>query len=358
MDKRRRLARRLRLTGRDTAVAAGLLLAVTGLCFLLRRIDDGDAYVAELFLLAVFLISRFTTGYFYGIAASLLSVLMVNYLFTFPYFAFDFTLAGYPLMILSMLAVSVTTSAMTTQIKRQGALRIEAEREKTRGNLLRAVSHDLRTPLTSILGASSVLADSGEQLPPEERRQLALEISDSAQWLIRMVENLLSVTRVDGSQPARIHKQPEAAAEGGGAAVVRLKKRFPETAVRVRVPEELLLVPMDAMLIEQVLLNLLENAVLHAKGATSIELTVERRGSEAVFTVLDDGCGIGEQLLPRLFEKTVCHEDRGDSRRSLGIGLTVCNAIIRAHSGRMSARNRPEGGAAVGFTLPLEEKQS
>ena len=114
----------------------------------------------------MFLISRFTGGYFYGIFAALVSVLAVNFLFTFPYFAFNFTIAGYPLTMLCMLAVSVITSAMTTQIKRQGDLRIEAEREKTRSNLLRAVSHDLRTPLTSILGASSAIADNDTVLTP------------------------------------------------------------------------------------------------------------------------------------------------------------------------------------------------
>ena len=307
--------------------------------------------------MAVFLISRFTDGYVCGIAASLLSVLAVNFLFTFPYFEFNFTISGYPLTIVCMLVVSVVTSAMTTQIKRQSRLRIEAEREKTRGNLLRAVSHDLRTPLTGILGASSAIADT--ELPPEACRRLAREIGSEAQWLIRMVENLLSVTRVDdGGRPVRLYKQPEAAEEVVSAAVVQLQKRFPEQAVRVRVPDELLLVPMDAMLIEQVLLNLLENAVLHAAGATEIQLTVTRRGGEAVFAVLDDGCGIDPQLLPRLFEKPIGREEQGDRRRSLGIGLTVCNTIIRAHSGRMSARNRSGGGAAVEFTLPLEENPS
>ena len=353
----RALAERLGLSRRDTALAVGIFAACTAVCLLLRWLDGDSTNASELFLLAVFLISRFTGGFFYGIAASLLSVLAVNFLFTFPYFEFNFTIAGYPLTIACMLVVAVVTSAMTSQIKRQSRLQIEAEREKTRGNLLRAVSHDLRTPLTGILGASSAIADA--ELPPEEARRLARQIGSDAQWLIRMVENLLSVTRVDdGGRPVKLYKQPEAAEEVASAAVVQLKKRFPAQSVRVQVPRELLLVPMDAMLVEQVLLNLLENAVIHGSGATEIQLVVERRGSEAAFTVLDNGCGIDPQLLPRLFEKTICHEERGDRRRSLGIGLTVCNTIIRAHSGRMAAANRPDGGAAVGFTLPLEESHS
>lgn len=359
--KKSRLQERLRISWRDTAVTAGILLGVTGLCVALRILDNGDVYVSELYLLGVFLISRFTGGYLYGIVASLISVLAVNYIFTFPYFAFNFTISGYPLTISCMLAVALITSAMTTQIKRQGALRIEAEREKTRGNLLRAVSHDLRTPLTSILGASSAIVDNDALLTSEERKRLAREIRDDSQWLIRMVENLLSVTRMDdGGRPARLFKQPEAAEEVVSAAVVRLRKRFPDQAVRVRVPEELLMVPIDAMLIEQVLLNLLENAVIHAHGATEISLNVTATEREAVFEIRDNGCGIDPQVLPQLFERTISHEDteRSDRHRSLGIGLTVCNTIIRAHNGRMSARNLPEGGASVQFTIPLEETQS
>ena len=356
-----RLAEKLRLSWLDAVRTAAILAGATFLCLLLQQTGEHTAPVSELFLLAVFLISRFTGGYFYGIFAALVSVLAVNFLFTFPYFAFNFTIAGYPLTMLCMLAVSVITSAMTTQIKRQGDLRIEAEREKTRSNLLRAVSHDLRTPLTSILGASSAIADNDTVLTPDERTQLAREIRDDAQWLIRMVENLLSVTRMDdGGRAARLYKQPEAAEELVSAAVVRLKKRFPEQGVQVRVPHELLMVPMDALLIEQVLLNLLENAVIHGKGATRISLTVSARQGNAVFEVRDNGCGIDPQVLPRLFEQSVSHGDspQSDSRRSLGIGLSVCNTIIRAHNGSMSARNLPEGGAAVQFTLPLEDSRN
>lgn len=357
--KWRTLVQRLYLSRRDTAVTMGILLGVSLLCLALWQMDPKGHYVAELYLLAVFLISRFTTGFFYGIAASCLCVLAVNYFFTFPYFAFNFTISGYPLTILCMLAVSVATSAMTTQIKRQGSLRVEAEREKTRSNLLRAVSHDLRTPLTSILGASSALADDDGRLTEPERRQLAREIGEDAQWLIRMVENLLSVTRMDdGTSEARLQKQVEVAEEVVSAAVDRLHKRFPQQDVTVSVPDELLMVAMDAMLIEQVLINLLENAILHGKTATHIDLILERRGELAVFRVEDDGCGMEPAILDRLFEQSIPHDDRerSDSRRSLGIGLSVCNTIIRAHGGRMTAYNRPKGGAAVEFTLPLEDE--
>ena len=351
------LAAQFAFSRRDTFVTIAILLCATGLCVMLRQIDDGEIYVSELFLLAVFLISRFTNGYFYGIVAGLASVLAVNYIFTFPYFAFNFTISGYPLTILCMLAVSVVTSTMTTQIKRQSALRLEAEREKTRGNLLRAVSHDLRTPLTSILGASSAILENEDLLPKEERVKLMREIRDDSQWLIRMVENLLSITRIDGERAARIYKQPEAAEELVSAAVIKFKKRFPEQNVKVRVPDTLLMVPMDAMLIEQVIINLLENAVLHGKGATKIELTASQQNGEAVFEVRDNGCGIDAAILPHIFESGITTGSDGpdDGKRNLGIGLSVCHTIIRAHNGRMYACNLPEGGALFQFTLPMED---
>lgn len=154
---------------RNTAVCIGILAAATGLCFLLRLLDDSDVYVALIFELAVVLVSRFTSGYFYGLLASVVGVIGVNYIFTYPYFAFNFTISGYPLTFLVMLAVSIVVSALTTQIKQQEKLRAEAEKEKMRGNLLRAVSHDIRTPLTSIVGGVNAILDSGDRMTPRRR---------------------------------------------------------------------------------------------------------------------------------------------------------------------------------------------
>ena len=281
----------------------------------------------------------------------------VNYFFTYPFFYFNFTLSGYPLTIACMMAVAIITSAMTTQIKQQNRLTVEAEREKARSNLLRAMSHDLRTPLTSILGASSAIAENDDVISKEERIRLLGEISEEAQWLIRMVENLLSITRIDGmSSGTRITKVSEAAEEIVSEAVFKLKKRFPEAKIAVKVPGELLMVPMDAMLIEQVIINLLENSVLHAEQATLIELVVSRKDEDAVFEVRDNGRGIDRAILPRLFDgraKQVGGEN-GDERRSMGIGLSVCSTIIAAHGGRLTAENAPTGGAVFRFTLPLE----
>lgn len=337
-----------------------ILLSSTGLCFMLLELDDSVDNVPMIFILSVFLISCYTNGYLFGLSSSIISVLLVNYFFTYPYFNFNFTLTGYPLAIACMISVAVITSAMTSKIKLQSELSVEAAREKTRSNLLRAISHDLRTPLTSILGASSAIEENYDILSKEERIELLQGISEEAQWLIRMVENLLSITRFGGEDSiTRIGTVPEAAEEIVSEAVVKLRKRFPDQQVSVKVPGELLMVPMDAMLIEQVLINLMENSILHSQGATRIELVALRSEKNAIFKVVDNGKGIDPQLLPRIFDgklKPTAGEN-ADSRRSMGIGLSVCNTIVSAHGGTLTAANAPGGGAVFRFTLPLEGEE-
>ena len=347
------------LTWKDVGLTVGILVAAYGVCVLLRNIDAESSYASLLYLLAVFLVARYTEGYLYGVVASLTGVLAVNYVFTYPYYRFNFTLAGYPLTMLCMLAVSLTTSALTTRIKQGDQLKLTAEKEKMRGNLLRAVSHDLRTPLTSILGATSAVAENDLTLTHEERVRLLRGAQDDIQWLIRMVENLLAVTRIDADRPAQVIKTPEAAEEIISETVAKFKKRFPDFAVSVRVPDALLMIPMDAMLIEQVLINLMENAVLHGETANKIELTVTRAGKRALFEVRDNGVGIPAEKLLHILEGSMMSADerQGDSKRNMGIGLSVCNAIVRAHGGAMYAKNAPEGGAVFWFELDVQEEK-
>ena len=341
----------------DLLLTAAILAMATVLCTLLRRIDDGSGYVNLIFVLAVATISRWTEGYFWGIFSAVSGVLFVNYVFTYPYWEFNFTITGYPFTFLAMLTVSMMISAMNTQIKKQERLRIETEKEAVRANLLRAMSHDIRTPLTSIVGNTAAILENEDSFSPEQKRRLLEDVNEDAQWLIRMVENLLSITRMSNGQ-AKIEKDCEAAEEIVAVSVSKFAKRFPNVKVSVEVPDEVLMVPMDATLIEQVLINLMENAVLHAKGATEIELRVRREGGLARFSVLDNGAGIDSAVLPKLFEEMFPHagELRGDGRRSMGIGLSVCMSIVRAHGGTMKAENRATGGACVSFALPMEEE--
>ena len=182
---------------RDAIFTALLLGIAAAICFVLRSIDENGSFTLLIFVLAVVIISRFTEGYFWGVFSSLFGVICVNFVFTYPFWAFNFRLTGYPLTFLTMLAVSLIISAMNTKIKKQERLRTEAERETMRANLLRAMSHDIRTPLTSIVGNTSAILENGDTLSTEQQRELLRDVNEDAQWLIRMVENLLSVTRID-----------------------------------------------------------------------------------------------------------------------------------------------------------------
>ena len=255
-----------------------------------------------------------------------------------------------------MLAVSVSVGTLTTQIKQQEQIRLEAEKEKMRGNLLRAVSHDIRTPLTSIVGSASGILDNRRVLSEEKILELVKDIRDEAQWLIRIVENLLSVTRINGEN-AGINTDDEIVEEIISSAVIKFRKRFPDVNIDVDMPEEFLMVPMDGILIEQVLVNLLENSVLHGKTLSRIRIVVTKQESRLVFAVEDDGQGIRESILPVMFEGCLqsMEGEEYDSKRNMGIGLSVCMSIVKAHKGNMRAENISAGGARVSFWLPLGE---
>ena len=242
------------------AALIGAFACVTLIQFISGRIDGVASMV---FLLAVFFVSMYTDGYWWGVAGSVISVLAVNFAFRAPYFAFNFTIPENIFSGVVMLVVSFMTSTLTTRIKKQEQLRMESETEKMRANLLRAVSHDLRTPLTSIYGSCSTVIDNYDSLGREQKIKLLSEACADAQWLNRMVENLLSVTRIDADGVA-IQKTPTVLEELVDTVLVRFQKLHPGVPVEVKLPDDFIVIPMDSMLIQQVLTNLLENAALHA----------------------------------------------------------------------------------------------
>lgn len=333
------------------------MAAASMMCVLLKTATTSGTHVPLIFVLAVLIVSFLTEGYFYGLMAAIVSVFAVNWAFTYPYMKLDFTIYGYPLTFMTMLAVGFAVSTLTSRIKAQEKIRTEAEREKVRANLLRAVSHDLRTPLTAISGSLGLVLDSGGQLDSEDARQLLLDAKKDAEWLCSMVENLLSITRMSGNEPGRLTVQGEFVEEIISETVTNFKKRNPDVGIQVSVPEEPVFAMMDAMLIEQVLYNLLDNAVIHGHGTDFISIAVKSDNNIVTVSVSDNGCGIDRQLLPSLFDGVyrLSGISEKDDSRCMGIGLSVCNTIILAHNGHIEARNRPEGGAEFRFTLPAAE---
>lgn len=342
----------------------GVFLAAMGAasltCSLLKTTTTSDTHVPLIFVLAVLIVSFLTEGYFYGLMAAIASVFAVNWAYTYPYMKLDFTIYGYPLTFMTMLAVGFGVSTLATRVKAQEKIRTEAEREKVRANLLRAVSHDLRTPLTAISGSLGLVLDSGVQLDSDDARQLLTDAKKDAEWLCSMVENLLSITRMGDGNSGQLTVQGEFVEEILSETVTNFKKRNPDVVIRVSVPDEPVFALMDAMLIEQVLYNILDNAIIHGQGTSLIKISVESDGKKVFFRVADNGCGIDVALLPTLFDGV--HRLSGvsekDNTRCMGIGLSVCNTIIYAHKGQMWAENLPEGGAEFGFSLPAAEFES
>lgn len=342
----------------DTMVSLAVIAGAASVCFVLRSVDDGDIYVSMIFVLAVFLISWLTDGYLYGSVTSVLAVLLVNYVFTYPYYEFNMSISGYPLTFVSMIIVSLMTSTMTARLKEQEKLRAETDRVRMRANLLRAISHDLRTPLTSIIGAISTVLEHDEELEREEEAHLLKDCKEEAEWLVRMVENLLSVTKISSGGAAQLRKKPEMVEEIVAEAVQKFKRHFPEEKVKVKVPEELLMVPMDALLIKQVISNLLSNAALHSGAVEPTEVSVYQKRNRVWFSVRDYGHGLTDEEWERMSQGDFNRSgQQGDGSRGMGIGLSVCDTIVRAHQGELEAGNVPGGGAQFRFWLPAGEAQ-
>lgn len=341
---------------KNSLLTLGILCLSFAVSILLQNVLNIRDHIATVFVFAVFLVSLLTDGYLYGIITALLGVLAVNFAFTFPYLAFNFTIPENFLSALIMIVISLMTSALTTKLKLWQEIKAEGEREKMRANLLRAVSHDLRTPLTTIYGSSSAILENYDSLTDGQIKRMVGGISEDSQWLIGMVENLLSITRID-SGSVKLIKSPTVLEELIDHILLKFRKRYPEQCVEISLPDELVIIPMDAMLIEQVIINILENAIHHAEEMTRLELSVTLEGVCAVFKISDDGCGIEKSRLENIFTGYYQkEEDTGDTkRRNAGIGLSVCATIIKAHGGRIYAENRESGGAVFTFTLDVSD---
>lgn len=235
-------------------------------------------------------------------------------------------------------------------------LREETVQERYRSNLLRAISHDLRTPLSGIMGISEMIMGMTQKDDP--RYSLAQGIHKDADWLHSVVENILSLTRLQDGKLI-INKQLEAVEEVIGVAVNHVMQRSLDHEIGVSVPDDLLLVPMDAKLLEQVLVNLLDNATKHTapEEEISVSVTEDEKAHMAVFTVKDRGVGIADGDLPNIFQVFyTSHSKRADVGHGVGLGLAICDAIIRAHGGSIEAHSRKDGkGAEFIFKLPMED---
>ncbi len=224
---------------------------------------------------------------------------------------------------------------------------VQVETERLRNTLLSSVSHDLRTPLAAITGAASSLVAGGERLDAATRRELSQSIQEEGERLSRLVHNLLDMTRLEAGQVA-LNREWQSLEEIVGAALGRLETR----RVSARLPADLPLIPLDGMLVEQLFVNLLDNALKYTPAGSPIEIVAEAGSGVVTVEVADRGPGFAPGDDQRVFEKFYRGREKA-GRSGVGLGLAICRAIVEAHGGRIWAENRPGGGAVIRFTLPV-----
>lgn len=340
------------------ALTAGVLTTVTVLGLIFNEADFIETAVVLACFFAVIVVAWLTDSFVFSLAAAALGTLIFDYFFTDPYYRFIVYDVNYITIFFIMSIAALISAALTLQARRNALIarkkEEETEKERYRANLLRSISHDIRTPLTAMIGTAEMLQDM--TTPDDPRHALIRNIRDETDWLRSLVENILSLTRLQDDS-AKLPKQPEAVEEIIASAVRHISQRSPEHNVTVNLPDELLLVPMEAKLIEQVLLNLMDNAVRHTPPENGVCVTVERNAGMVRFSVTDEGTGIGKEHLENVFQPFYTTRTKhSDAGYGIGLGLAICESIIKAHGGDILARNRTDrSGAEFIFTLPIGE---
>jgi len=332
-------------------VAAPTMVAlVTAIAWFALR--GGLADIVMLYLLGVVVIAmRF--GYAPSLLASALSVAAFDYFFTVPYFSFAVN-EDFILTLVIMLLVALVISYLTESIRRIEASarqrESEAQTERLRNAVLSSVSHDLRTPLAVVMGAATALMEGDDALPKARRREYLRTISDEASRLNRLVRNLLDMTSLEaGAMRARKEWQP--LEEVVGVALHRLEEPLQDRPVNVLIPAEASRAPFDASLVEQVVINLVENAIKHTPPDAGIEIRARRVDEGVEIEVADSGPGVAPGKEEQIFEK---FHRSSTAVGGMGIGLTICRGVVAAHGGRIWCENRASGGASFRFVLPFE----
>ncbi|MDF2615101.1 MAG: hypothetical protein K0S71_2887 [Clostridia bacterium] len=232
---------------------------------------------------------------------------------------------------------------------------ITVQSERLKNNMLRAISHDIRTPLTGIVGSASTLLNHPGRVNAAKKHALLTGIYEDAMWLIHSVENILNITRIDDGR-LTIHKTMELAEEIIESVMIQINKRTYVQTIKINIEETMLFVPMDANLIVHVLYNLVDNALKYTPANATIMINAFKEETNCVFEVSDNGVGIAEKDLPYIFDKFYrASLGNIEQRSGMGLGLAICQSIIDVHGGQIKAYNSPNGGAVFRFTLPIEE---
>ena len=258
-------------------------------------------------------------------------------------------------VLLSILGECALTLENSRNAKEKEAAKLQAENEKLRANLLRSISHDLRTPLTSISGNAGMLLSDLEKLDSDTIRQMCGDIYDDSAWLTNLVENLLAVTKIEEGR-MKLQKQPHLVEEIVSEALQHISRKQTEHIVTVHHENELLLAKCDARLIIQVIINLVDNAIKYTPAGSHITITTKQNEQHAEISVADNGAGIPDSEKEKVFQMFYSGSNPiADCRRSLGLGLSLCKSIITAHGGEITVSDNMPTGTVFTFTIPSGE---
>ncbi|MCB2295515.1 DUF4118 domain-containing protein [Clostridium algoriphilum] len=234
--------------------------------------------------------------------------------------------------------------------KRQ--INLETERERLRGNILRSISHDLRTPLTGILGSVSTITDNYNILGDDTKKELLEIIYEDTSYLIHSIENILSMTRIDEGR-LEIKKDMEIVEEIIAESISRVTRFSGSHNIKTDLPEKMIMLFVDGLLIEQVFINLIDNAIKYTPSDSIIEIKVKQKDDSVLFEVSDNGKGLQEEDISIIFDRFYTKKNGSSlEKRGIGLGLAICKSIIEAHGGYMEALNNSSGGATFKFSLP------
>ena len=339
-------------TGYAAAVGATALCTQAGWA-MAPRFDIVN--IAMVYLLAVVLIALFFTRGA-AIASAMLCVAAFDFMFVPPEGAFTVEDVQYLFTFAIMLVVALVVSNLIERTRRQAAtqsaLAVETETERIRNTLLASISHDLRTPLAVITGASSSLIEGGERLPTAEREALARSIFERSRDTSELVAKLLQMTRLEAGA-IELERDWASIGEISGTVLNRLGEMLASHRVLTELPSDLPLVRVDAALIDQVLTNLLENAARHTPAGTLVRLRAQHKSGLVVVSVEDYGAGLDNGEFERVFAKFHRGPVHGGGS-GVGLGLAICRAIVRLHGGDAWAERVAGGGTAFRFSLPVE----
>lgn len=342
-----------------TVVFILTVCTAVGLAFELVELSEINIIV--IYILGVIAVASWTEGQLHCLLYSILAVVAFNFFFVAPRFSFLFEpkyITTFIVMFLVALLISTITTKLKEETKERRMIEERARHEELRSNLLRSISHDLRTPLTGISGSASLLLDKGEFLADNKKRELYQSIHDDAEWLNNLVENLLAITRVGDVEDGDINLnlQVELVADIVEEAVKHCDRNIAMHKLVIEHEEEFLLAKMDARLVTQVIINLVNNAVKYTEEGSEIKIRTRKCDGYAAICVSDNGPGIKDADQESLFERFyVANPGEGDNRRGLGLGLALCKSVAEAHGGIIKVMDNKPRGAAFEFTLPLVE---